>query len=406
MIRKSYSPTAIAQFVACPKRLDFYQQRPEAWRDQFYVGLAAHAFIEHAGLATRKKEEPLDEPERREVFSRVFQLLATTGRSGEAVPFPPDAIEEGQSLAMDYLLTEGVSTTANYEMSAAFDPKWKVVPFDSDSRRFRLVFDLVDSIDVDMGESIERVVRVVDFKTAWSAGEDLLDSFQMRAQCMAATYLYGHDCDKVEVTIYNLRKGRGYTRTIIPSHEADLIDGYREQLEALFDAADTMADKGPRPARPGPSCMTCPFLLQCDEAMAVLRTMGVPETRDERVRLLAVAQTAVERMTAVLKAEVSEGGSVELDGWTLGFHASPKTECSAEQGKTILEAWEGHGGDARGLIEAMKGFGSTQVQAIARRLFPRKKQLQQEWMDEHTSRWHEPRWGFKRIKEDKDGEDS
>lgn len=256
-----YRPTALRMASRhCPRALDYYEQNRSYFRDHYAVGIAAHAVLE--ALGHHRAKLPLlagteMRPEvQRDIAEQVVRKLITTGRAFDGKPEPPlspDAAFEGRDLALRWALANPLSPTASYELGAGFDRDWQPVGYDDPSARFRLIFDVLDTIEESDEESGSTGLLVRDYKTAWSTGQEELDSLQMKAQAVCAVALNCRsltemDYSFVKQEVVNLRTMQSFNRTIWidgmgHSTEVDgvsLLAGWQRDLTMAMDALDEM----------------------------------------------------------------------------------------------------------------------------------------------------------------------
>ena len=428
-----YRPTTLRLASKnCPRAVDYYEQTRTSFRDHYAVGIAAHAVLE--ALGHHRAKLPLlagteMRPEvQREIAEQVVRNLITKGRSFDGKPEPPlspDAVIEGRDLALRWALANPLSPTARYELGAGFDRDWHPVGYDDPSARFRLIFDVLDIIEESDEESGVTGVLVRDYKTAWSTGQEELDTLQMRAQAVCAVALNCRsltelDYSFVKQEVVNLRTMQSFSRTIWidgmgHGTEVDgvsLLDGWQRDLTMAMDALDEMrldtwrcadcgntgdpgavhtgepgtercmkchgrnVSTGPsaRPARPGMGCAACPWITSCNEVEPFLAEVRINPVKIAEGIMLAKA--LVEELTTVARHQLDESAPVSADGHQVGYFASSRRVPREDAAVHLLDAWTAKGGDARGLLKAMApGVGA--IESAAKVLLPGKENSQE-----------------------------
>lgn len=277
----------------CPAALDHYDRRTPYDRDLYAAGIAAHAILQ--ALA----EQPHADPER--VAEAVAVNLASKGRSFEGEhepPLPIDRVNEGRDLALVWNALHPIPEGARPEHGLAVDPRWRPVPYRSPSVRLRGILDLLYPVieEVD-GEPVAGVAHL-DYKSAFPAGADDLDSLQMKIQTLLVLAHASEPPALIRQEIGNLRTREVHARTIWLDDEGHaLLAGWRREIETAMAAADVQ----PRQARPGAACLGCPYLHACEPAQALV---GPSNAQDEATRY-AVLEAERARLRARLKVRAA-----------------------------------------------------------------------------------------------------
>lgn len=380
----------------CPKALQFYEENTPADYSATERGTAAHHVLQDAGTRADQLDRALTEDERHALASEVVAKLTTEGRSFDGSPEPPLSLQmarEGAELAVEWLAEHG-ERPGQYELPLAIDAQGKGVPYDSPKAWYRGILDTTF-----YEELLERVLVVRDYKSYYSAGEALLHGVQMRGQAvLAVANGLAEDCDVLRLEIGNLR-----TR-IIHSHELYLrhtsgeeaLRRWRLHLVRLVSGLEKVRKRdGGFPAAPGPCCAGCPYLGNCDAARAYYDGEGLPDSKADRARALAVVEARREQIRDACKADC-DNGHVSVDGKLLGFHVQTTETPDELIGMTLETEWRKKGGDTAGLIYAMKPTAYS-VRSVARRLFPKDTAAQEAWVKQFLTTKPRTTFGFRDI---------
>ena len=387
----TYRPTTLQLANRhCPRAVDYYEERRQAFRDVYSVGIAAHAILDVLGQEGKRRALSEDTT----VADRVAQQLMVAGRTFDGVaepPLPPDAVLEGRDLALSWIARNPLSLTAEYELGLGFSASWSPTGYshaDADVR-FRLIYDVVDRVDHEDEETAGSGVVVRDYKSAWPTGQGELDTIQMRAQAVCA-WLRWPELDFVRQEVVNLRTGELFSRTLWYQQDQAVLQRWWRDLELAMEALDQMT-AGARPARPGAGCMGCPWVLSCEAASQFVRDArlggalagGLDRATVARAFLVADAQR--QALVALAKRATEEGAVDVGDGCLVGTAAQPGRAARADAGRLAWRVWQERGGDLDGFLRAL-GPGVTSLQGVARLLLPRKKAEQEQLLDQ----WTEP----------------
>lgn len=425
----------------CPRAVDHYEQHRPYFREHFSAGIAAHAVLDVLGQQTVKAGQSLNEVQIEGYAEAAARVLLVRGREFDGEREPPmaaDAVFEGRDLAVRWAKANPLSPTARYELGAGFTAEWHSAGYRSEDSRFRLIFDVLDEIEIADEESAGRGVLVRDYKTAWPTGADELDTLQMRAQAVCASILYPR-ADFVRQEVVNLRTGEAFTRTLWLQDGTQIVR-WRQDLTTAMDALDEMAgpadvveaegderganwtpppDKAPsfiayngretcntcrrhisrhyggteyrcyprtdRPARPGPGCLGCPWAPTCDDAARFTKACGMDLEAEDVARRFAAADARRQAFFALAKAATEEQ-PVKIDGAVVGYVVQPGREPLPDAAARVYTEWAARRGDLPGFLAALKP-GVTALQGAARVLAPRDRDAQ----DELVARWTAPR---------------
>lgn len=371
----------------CPAAVDFAQASGPRFEDVFDRGTACHSFLEHAGKATGAKGAPLEPEELRPILDTVQMLLVSEGRDGDSGPIPIPRVREGRELAERWIEAAGVSPTAKYEIGVAFLPGWQACEWDHPDFRYRTILDVLDRRFEEPGEGDEEsgaawVLAMTDYKTAWPTNESELETLQMKAQAVAAWTLATAEggewkADLIRQTVVNNRTMQTFSREFRVGDpvDADRIAGFKRELDMAMEALDK-----PRKARPGIGCFRCPYIGQCEPAMALVRSTGIPETPEDRVAAWCAARARAAQLGALLKEE-TRTAPIQTPQGKVGYLAKATRAMKPEGAKGLLEKWKAEGGDDRGFLEAAGGIGATAAEKVARKMRPKDRAAQAELLE-------------------------
>lgn len=291
----SHRSTTLGIFARhCPAALDHHERGTPYLRDHFASGVAAHAVLQ--ALAEQPHADPA------EVARLTAIELASKGRSFDARPepaLPIDAVNEGARLALAWHATHPIPEDAQPEIGLAVDERWQPVSYSAPTARLRAILDLrypaVEDVD---GEPYYGLAHL-DYKSAYSASADDLDSLQMKIQTLI-TLAHADEPSFIRQEIGALRTQQTHTRIVwIDDAGQDLIASWRRDVEIAMAAADVQ----PRQARPGAGCPGCPYLHACAPARDLIDAVtadperyAVIDAERTRLRALIAAQAASARL--------------------------------------------------------------------------------------------------------------
>lgn len=383
-----YRPTTLKLATSqCPRAVDYYEKDVRAFREHFQVGIAGHEVLAAIGMRGKHIGRPLELGEMATISADVVRALITKGRAFESRAEPPMPMEDAQAgadLALTYASAETTvwSQTASYEIGLAFDSQWRQVPYDSHLRRFRLILDVLDVVD-DAGEEYTgRVAVVRDYKSAWSTDARELETFQMKAQAVAA-WLTVPDTDCVRREVVNLRSGATFSEELwLESGGREQIEEWRRDITVYMKALDDMiGPDGRRPLRPGAGCYSCPWSLHCDDS----ELMGTD------IQLIGQRLALIEgqRAQCIKALKLADIGQPLLCGDSaVGWKRTADQVPADGAARTMYEAWTADGGEINGFLAALKpGMGA--LRAVAKMLNKDDKEAE----DALVSEWSKTKLG-------------
>ncbi len=320
----------------CPRALDHYEAGVPYDRDVYQVGVAAHAVIEMAG------KHP-DRP-REELAHQVAVALCTEGRSFEGEPegpLRPQHAVAGRDIALRFLAAHELSPSAKFEHGLAVDREWQPVPYDSPEVYYRAAVDMLEVIeDTDEDGYTTTTVVTTDWKSAWPTSTAELDTLQLHGQTALALAHYP------EATILRRRAANLRTLAIF---EADVfvdedglatVGNWRKDIELLIAVAEHRSQDGSRPARPGATCIGCPYVSRCVPARAWLRGSLLEATPEAIATRLAVADAVRKELWEQAKSVAGEG-AIDIPGGAVGFITTRERVPRPDIGELLALAWFG-----------------------------------------------------------------
>ena len=320
----------------CPRALDHYEAGVPYDRDVYQVGVAAHAVIEMAG------KHP-DRP-REELAHQVAVALCTEGRSFEGEPegpLRPQHAIAGRDIALRFLAAHELSPSAKFEHGLAVDREWQPVPYDSPEVYYRAAVDMLEVIeDTDEDGYTTTTVVTTDWKSAWPTSTAELDTLQLHGQTALALAHYP------EATILRRRAANLRTLAIF---EADVfvdedglatVGNWRKDIELLIAVAEHRSQDGSRPARPGATCIGCPYVSRCVPARAWLRGSLLEATPEAIATRLAVADAVRKELWEQAKSVAGEG-AIDIPGGAVGFITTRERVPRPDIGEMLALAWFG-----------------------------------------------------------------
>lgn len=408
-----YSPTSLTLFErCCPHAYNLYQQGKQEGilgEKEFEVegpgpaeiGIAFHAIVHAAALATKAGEDP-------DVAMKAH-AVALGGK------IAPDRVNDGYELAKQFVEWWQFNTAWGFEHGMAFDKNWK--PADWKDCRFRMVFDAVGMQVMEHEWFGELNVAVAqDYKTGWAVREDELQSVQMDFLLQALQVKYP-DADAYRLDIVAVRFGQVFRKLYVKEDEENFAELWnrKKRLELYVQMADN-ADGTPRY---GYGCSRCNFTEICgafQKRLAQIREMTGNETdlrRDpvEMARDSAVLATRSKEIEAILRVIAEKDGPIAVDGMLLGYHPEEKRALKDDFQalKTWIEAYglkldEGTMSMFRAYMRAT-GSGVTALEKVvkecAKKLgYATKKEAVEVEMPKHVEVTLQPKWGWKKATEE------
>lgn len=294
-------------------------------RAPFGAGVAAHAALE---AMAREPKHPLKAARQAAGALMAGQRLHKGHREP---PYDPDAVMGGLRIATRWF-EEVAAPRGRAEVGIAVNSDWQLTDYEA-PHHYGQILDIVRVFD-DEGEDGEevRVLRIEDYKTAWSTGPAEIDSVQMHgAACLGAALAEREGCDAVELQLANVRKLRWipkeprrlYYRQPV---DGDTIQRWREEIDLVVDSLEKIRGADPdEMASPGAGCTDCPFIGRCRPAQA-----ASPGTGHGNITMVALGYLASRAFLGTIGTElqrIADSGAIDLgDGHELGFHSK---ECRA-----------------------------------------------------------------------------
>lgn len=374
----------------CGYAVFLLRQGVEADWSQTQRGTAAHAMLQAAGEAANHHDRALTPAERHRMGRELVARLTTKGRKFDGVPEAPlylPAVREGVALALDWLDLFG-EPEGEFELPLGMTPDGKPSAY-----KAGWYVGILDHVREEETELARTLVHR-DYKTFWSASEQLLHSTQVRGQ---AVLLHANGrtegFDEIRMEIANMRTKQVFSETVTLGDGGDqwMLDEWRQDI-----VAQSRALEGVQEPSPGPRCMDCPFLAACPGGADYLGRKGLGDSTEERVRELGVLEARRKQLRAALKEELG-GRSIVVDGMECGFVAkeirAPRDDLDAIN--ELLSAWTGAGGNVEGLLYAA-GLGVGQLENIGKVLYAKDKEGREDLMSRLVRPAQKIQFGFAR----------
>lgn len=329
--RLSYS--RIDRWEKCPLsyRFRYVDRIEEEQGDAAALGKAVHAAIETVERAHVREE-------RRGAISAAEATRAWRDAFAEAGLVGAGVFEEGLELVLGFARDQG-------ELDA-----YSVVAIEE---QFELrigeqtvigVLDRVDRID-------DETIEVIDFKTnrLLFARDDLATHLQLSLYCIAARLLWPW-ARNVRLTFWMLRHElkQRTTRT------DEQLTAACEYVQAV---AQQLAEAEEYPPRPNPLCGYCGYRRGCPAYAEMLEGKHelvardledleqVAREREEVARLSKTLYRRKDELDQILKAHLSERGSLELNGVRYLTFKVTSTEYPVERTVAVLSRETGRSED-------------------------------------------------------------
>jgi len=334
----------------CSRALDFLEAGTPYDRSIFAVGTAAHAVLEEIGKAATLAGDYLSREERERVAGETCERLIAEGRvfDGRAeLPLPSPAVWQGRDLALRYCAMRSPSPGNRYEIELAVDREWRPLEDPHDPRAFvRAQLDAVgrwapNPLDEnDDGRS--PAVEILDFKTAWSASADELETIQRKIQAVVAWAHLGSPELTLRIVVANVRMGKEWDLEIDPNDDEGggrTLELWKNDIVREIRARDRRDAEGRRIASPGAGCIGCPYLRVCPDAA---RSIAVEVLEEEPAALAArwcLHQGEGQRLREILEPLADEGRIAIEGGGELGWTERAETVLAPRAEEKLAEEW-------------------------------------------------------------------
>jgi len=331
-------------------------------RDIFQGGIAAHAVLQE--VANKGAAEIHDIVT---VAGATVEELITKGRAfqgREEPPMAPSDAFRGSDVAVDYLMWNPlpdalITVEGGYGMDSSGDG----CEYYDDKCRYRAVIDLVYEDFVGDEDYAASALVVRDYKTAWPTGEAELDTLQRKGQAVLALKQHDDDYDIIRQEAVNLQTGRSFTRDIRLDEEGrELLWKWEQEIQMVCNAADQTRD-----ARPGAGCLSCPFVLSCDDALT-----AYAGDADEVALQYAMAESIRNNLAKILRAR-SKDEPIVIEGGFVGYQKKVKRVPVDNIHQLLADQWTM--GDSeehplmKGLLKAEK-LTAANVENVLKALYP------------------------------------
>lgn len=366
--------TTLALFAErCPLALDLWESGADYPRDIFTPGVSAHACLQALGDAA---EGRIEQGEPGAITAAVVEELCSQGRRWEDRHEPPLAIEPalaGRRLALDWWEAQPWPAGSECEQGLAVDSQWRPCAYDAPDVYYRGILDVSGLCFDGDQEGGAPGLRVRDYKSAWRAGADVLDSLQIKGQALLAL------AHADEAPLFVLQEVGNLRTRQIASRQVWLDDQGQEQVEAWRQELDTAiraAERRPRQARPGACCVGCPYLRQCKPGQDWAAAVDLDSAAVE----FALTEARRRELSAMLRAG-TDRQSWPVEGGVVGYvgqvQRTPRPTAALQLAAAwwqvapdAVETWAADHSTWLSLLDALD-LGVGQVEAVAKRLHHR-----------------------------------
>ena len=369
----------------CPYALDLWESGTQHDKGGFQQGIAAHSVAQE--FTNRARYGEFDH---KLTAASVVEHLVTKGHQFERVTEPPMHPEDawaGAEIALEYFAKVPVNDSAEAEVGLAVDADWKPVEYDSPRAYWKAILDrrysyLMD--DDDDGTSLSGQVAS-DYKTAFSTGPDECDTIQMKGQALVLAAHYP-DEDFYIREVINMRTGAAYRQSTFndATGKAEMAS-WRTRIQSAIRYAEVRDASGNRIAKPGASCMGCPFVTSCKPAQSYMKDVGLGDdaTHERIVAAYAVSQARADALKSIVQ-RIVDNGAVNVDGGRVGYITKEQRMGKEGAHITLLQhwlkmddgqfmAWRAGNGDIVKLLETI-GVSAGTVDEVAKALYPYSKE--------------------------------
>lgn len=324
--KTTYSSTAAKYFIEyCPKALQYQLDGEPEETGHFEIGNTAHEILCELGRKKIVEQTHFDK-----YADGVVMELCTNGYEyfgKKHSPFNPENALAGREIARKYFSENSLPLDGKFETVLAMDADGK--PCQQEGARWRAKIDvLYEAVEFDEGsEHAAEVIAIDDYKTAWPAGEDELETLQRKSQ-MVLAWLHYPNKDSVRATVINLRTGKPYKKVIY--FDADgvaILERWKHEILMLCDEMDKT-----RSARPGVGCAKCPFVEKCPDARRIADEANTAAS-------LAVYEGLREQMRKRLRLQLQDSAGVRCNGGFIGYHEVVTNVLSEQAVSQILGNW-------------------------------------------------------------------
>lgn len=387
-----YHSTAISLVSrCCPYALQLQEDGVPMDRRVFQVGIAAHAVLEGIALCTNEIGRELTEEEVKVSALGVAERLISVGRSYDGKGEPPMSPEDmfaGSELALNWTLgVEPMQPGAMLEQGLGLDADGKPTEYWKGSGlTIRTILDSVRIVTESDEESSRRVIVVRDYKTAWTADADELETLQRRIQAVAAWRYFG-PADVLRLEIVNLRLQKVYAKDLYAADglEEQIAEWWR-QVSTTVRALEAQRKIGRRPAAPGVGCLRCPFVQRCEHAKDFIERRGMHQTDEQRALAYTVATAMRDDLAEELRVATEEN-PIPVPGGSVGYTPKTRMKLTPDASGELWTLWEDSGGEPEGFVKALQ-LSKTNAEKALKVLYPERGQRKDR--DDALVLWTEP----------------
>lgn len=325
--RGKYSSTMYELYKNhCPKALNFSESGVSEDTRKYQRGNTAHFILENVG-----KANAVDPEYQKTIAEKTVEKLTSEGYyyfDRKQPPFDCDLAIEGKDVALAWLSRNSLPFNAQYENVFAMDANGNAVSFEDPRCRWRAKIDVFWIKTEDVSEEAELRIGVTnDYKSAWGAGKNWLESWQCKSQ-MILIWVNHPELDGVCAEVINLRTGSVNSQTIYFDDEGvALLSKWRDEILSICNTMDRN-----REAQPGAGCDGCPFFAHCDAAKEV-------RAAKENAAAYAVIEQERAELKSIIRAQLEDADGIACNGGFIGYDLKPKTVMRPEHTTQIVASW-------------------------------------------------------------------
>ena len=355
----------------CPRAVDHFDANTPIDRTQFEYGVAAHAVLQ--ALIDHPDDDVTDRAE------ATVRELVTNGRTfyGQTEPpMHPEPATAGRDVALTWLARDfdGLDPAWVAEVMYTVDRDWNPCTLADPDAWLHAVIDVVGPCEYEDDDFASTGVTCRDWKGSYQTETADLDALQQKIQALLVA-AHNPDAAFIRRQVVSLRTCQTFTYDLWLDEDGQAtLAQWRRDVEHVCAQAEAVGDDGKRPARPGPCCGGCPYVLRCEDAQAGGALDGDVWALARNYSML---KATLDAMAPTLRHATADA-PIEIDGHRIGYSTRERQAPTPETPATIARewfapddwaAWERENADVLGLIAALKP-GAGSVKALGKALYP------------------------------------
>lgn len=381
------------QRTGCAATLIFDRQGLPQNLQLYAVGEVAHVLLETAARWCAEDELLFGDAltSRLTALSFTFLDQMPAWETEPKPPVGPEQAAEGLKLALSWIARNGEPEgQAELGLAVASDLKTPV-DYDSPEARWKgLVDNTVRFNDFDEWTSKDLVVvQVDDYKTSWADVEAV--TLQRKGQAILVASHMDQLPDRLILRTLNLRRGKDFVFQT-DDVEAD-IGRWRAELSAVLDQADAALDHHSveSAARPGPSCLSCPYLAHCKPGMGFAeQSMSDPRlpTDASVVTWGTSGALSATLLKALIGAVDRAGGLLDGKEYTVRRGTRKRRVLSDKIAADLWKKWFTGLGDAEAVVPgllARLGLRVSNLESLIKTMPPEERGPWREWLQKRLT---------------------